>query len=83
MAQWVKDQALSLQQLGLLLWPGFDPWPRNFWMPWAWPKKKKKSKNWKPEENCGIEAEEKKDYKNGMMGGSTVSLLQNCVCWPW
>ena len=28
----------------LLLWHGFDPWPRKFHMPWAWPKKKKKRK---------------------------------------
>ena len=30
--QWVEDPALSLQQLGSLLRPGFDsliPWPRN------------------------------------------------------
>ena len=27
MAQWVKDPALSVQQLGSLLWLGFDPWP--------------------------------------------------------
>ena len=27
MAQQVKDLALSLLQLGLLLWHGFDPWP--------------------------------------------------------
>ena len=26
-AQWVKDPALSVQQLGSLLWLGFDPWP--------------------------------------------------------
>ena len=32
----VKDPALSL------LWCGFDPWPRNFYMPRVWPKKKKK-----------------------------------------
>ena len=31
-AQWVKDPALSLQRLRLLLWYGFDPWPRNFYM---------------------------------------------------
>ena len=49
MVQWVKDLALSVQQLGLLLWLGFDPWPRNFYMPWAWPKQKK-MKN-KPEKN--------------------------------
>ena len=29
--QWVKDSALSLQWLGMLLWWGFDPWPGNFW----------------------------------------------------
>ena len=23
---------------------GFDPWPENFHMPWAWPKKEKKKK---------------------------------------
>ena len=34
--QWVKDPAGSLQQLRLPLWCGFDPWPRNFHMPWAW-----------------------------------------------
>ena len=39
---WVKDPAFS--QLGLLLWGLLDPWPWNFHMPWAWPKKKKKVK---------------------------------------
>ena len=34
----VKDSALSL------LWLGFDPWPGNFCMSRAWPKKKKKKK---------------------------------------
>ena len=28
---------------GSLLWHRFHPWPQNFCMPWAWPKKKKKS----------------------------------------
>ena len=31
-AQWVKDLALSLLWLGPLLWCGFDPWPRKFYM---------------------------------------------------
>ena len=35
-----KDPALSLLWLGLLLWHRFNPWPRNFCMPWAWPKEK-------------------------------------------
>ena len=46
-AQWVKDPMSSLQQLGSLLWHRFDPWPRNFYMPWAWhprPPCKKKTK---------------------------------------
>ena len=29
MAEWVKDLALSLHQLGLLLCHGFNPSPRN------------------------------------------------------
>ena len=35
MAQWVKDQLLSL---GSMLWHGFNPWPGNFHMPWGEPK---------------------------------------------
>ena len=35
----VKDPALSL------LWYWFDPWPRDFCMPQAWPKKKSSSTN--------------------------------------
>ena len=30
MVQGVKDSALSLQWLRLLLWHGFDPWPRRY-----------------------------------------------------
>ena len=37
-AQQAKDLPLSLLWLGLQLWHGFNPWPRNFHMPWAWPK---------------------------------------------
>jgi len=33
--QWVKDLALSLLWLWLELWHGFDPWARNFCMPWV------------------------------------------------
>ena len=33
MVQWVKDLALPLLWLGLLLWHGFHPWPGNFHMP--------------------------------------------------
>ena len=44
MAQQVKDPAMSLQQLRLLLWFGFDPWPGNFHMPWVQPKTNKQKK---------------------------------------
>ena len=43
MVQQVKNLALSLWQLRLLLWQGFDPHPENFHMPWVQPKKKANS----------------------------------------
>ena len=39
MAQQVKDLVLSLQWHRSLLWPGLDPWPGSFHIPWVWPKK--------------------------------------------
>ena len=39
-ARRVKDLALSLLWLGLLLWSRFKPWPRNLHMLQAQPKKK-------------------------------------------
>ena len=42
MSQWVRDLALSLLWLALLLWCRLDPWPRNFCMLRVWQKKKKK-----------------------------------------
>ena len=42
-AQWAKDPVLSLLWLWLLLWHGFDPWPGNFCMLQAGPKKKKRT----------------------------------------
>ena len=43
MEQWVKHLALSLLRLRLLLRLGFDPWPGNFCMLQAQPKKEKKT----------------------------------------
>ena len=37
----VKDSALSLQWLGLLLWQGFKPWPGNYVMLREYPPKKR------------------------------------------
>ena len=45
MVQWVKDPVLLLQQFGLLLWLEFDPWPGNFYMLGAQPKRRKKQQN--------------------------------------
>ena len=42
--QQVKDSVLSLQWLRILLQGGFDPWPGNLHMPWAWPKRNKQTK---------------------------------------
>ena len=39
----VKDLALSLQWLGSLLGCRFNPWPGNFRMLWAWPRKSQSS----------------------------------------
>ena len=44
MAKWVKDLALSLQQLRLLLWHRFDPWPRKLSHVASTAKKRKKRK---------------------------------------
>ena len=40
-AWWVKALAFSLLWLGSLTWYGFNPWPRDFFMPKIHPKKKK------------------------------------------
>ena len=40
--QQVKDLAFPLLWLGSLLWSRFNPWPGNFYMPWVWPKRKKR-----------------------------------------
>ena len=46
--QWVKAPVLSLLWLWLLLWRGFDPWPRNFHLLQAClsPAKRKKIRMW-------------------------------------
>ena len=43
-AQQFKDPALLQLWHRSQLWLGFDPWPRNFHMPWAWSKKKEKKR---------------------------------------
>ena len=39
MAQQVKDLVLTLLFLRSLLSYGFDPWPRNFHLPWMQPQR--------------------------------------------
>ena len=43
-AQCVKDLALSLQWPGLLLYSRFSPWPGNFCVPQAQPKRNENSR---------------------------------------
>ena len=52
MAQKVEDPVLQWQELGLLLWHGFSPWPGNFHMIKSTAKTKTKTKNEK-RHNCG------------------------------
>ena len=54
--QWVKDLALSL------LWLRFDPWPWNFRMPHAWPKKERRKGGRKVREK--EERERRKERKS-------------------
>ena len=49
-AQQVKDPALSLQSLGLLLQNGFNPWPGNFHMPQMWERNRERREEGKEEE---------------------------------
>ena len=44
-AQGLKELVLSLLWLRSLLQHGFDPWPRNFCMPWAQPNKQTNKPN--------------------------------------
>ena len=52
-AQQVTDPALSLQQLGSLLWHRFDPWPGNFHMLQMW-QNKTKAKTKTPGNNSNV-----------------------------
>ena len=52
MAQRVKDLALSLQQLGLVRWHEFHPWPQNFHMLQAQSKKERGCSESKPGSSC-------------------------------
>ena len=58
---------LSLQWLGLLLWHGFDPWPKNFHMPWLWPKKKKKEEEEEEEKKAEKTIQTRENYRSIML----------------
>jgi len=53
MAQVVKDLVLSLQQLGLLLWHGLDPWPGTSMCHRHSQKKKKNDDSWTQHQDLG------------------------------
>ena len=64
MVKLVKDPVLSLQQLRLLLWQEFEPWPRDFHMPRCMGiAKKKKKKRKKKGKRKKFLKKQKKIYK--------------------
>ena len=70
-AQGVKHPALSLQWLGLLLRQRFNPWPRNFHMSQAQPKRNHpKNKTKTPQLRTQKELEECKKGGGGAGWGS-------------
>ena len=79
MAQWVKDPELSL--LELLLWCGFDPWPRNFHMPVEAPQKKKKKRKEKRKRNNYSAMRGKKQNKKNRT--KTLNILSHSFHLPW
>ena len=76
MAQWVKDLALSLPWLWLLLWHGFDPLLENFHMTRVQPKKKKKKKKEKKKKKKKKEKKKKKLIYNELLIIQPVTLVQ-------
>ena len=72
MSQRVNDRALALQQLGLLLWLGFDPWL----MPWAWPEKSIR-------QNKRKRIKSKKTPNQHPSSQSRVLLDQFALALPW
>ena len=56
MVQPVEGPLLSLQWPELLLCCQFDPWPKNFHMPWVQSKKKKKEQNYRSISISNMEA---------------------------
>ena len=74
MVQWVKDLALSLQWLGLLLWCGFRPWPRNFCMSQAWPQNEQTNKKQKKKE---------KKIQTEMWGEQHVKMVAEVGVMPY
>ena len=79
-AQWVKDTALSLLQLGSLLWHGFSPWPGNFHMPWAWPKKKKRRRRKKEKEKEAWQGQENWDREEMYVARMVKTWMWVGVC---
>lgn len=96
--QWVKDLALSLLWLLILLWCGFNTWLRNFCMVQVQPKKKKDSESLNKRKG-----EEGGKGERGDRGGDKVNLWvtyfhqaqlngtsifweqskREALCWAW
>ena len=80
MLQRVKDPALSLQHLRSLLWHGFNPWPRNFCVPWAGGRKNFRFVNDVYQGNT--EADAGVEHRPGWRAGWTSYWLESCKSEP-
>ena len=76
--QRIKGLVLSL------LWCGFDLWPRNFCMPWVWPKKKEGGKGPLRERDMTTEAEVRVMKRPGAQEHDSLQKLKGeepCSLW--
>ena len=68
-----KDLVLSLQQLGSLLWCGFDLWPWDFLRLQVWPKKKKRKEKKSERER----ERERSFHMEWKLGEKSKMMIQN------
>ena len=73
----LRIQSCPLQQPRLLLWCRFDPWPRNFHMPQAWPKNKKIKYRGQERPHCigVLQTKDLNDRKKTAVGTSRGRLV--------
>ena len=79
MVQRVKDLALSLLWLWVLLWLRFDPWPENFHILWVQPEKERKISG---KQGAGDRKERpgrREERKGGRWGRERTERVSPCL----